>query len=89
MQQALNILIAEGKQTVIIVAHRLSTIKDADEILVLNKGQIIERGNHDELVSQGGAYKKLVERQLVSMALDAAEVAEKKEAERLITMLTQ
>lgn len=89
MQQALNILIAEGKQTVIIVAHRLSTIKDADEILVLNKGQIIERGNHDELVSQGGAYKKLVERQLVTMALDEAEVAEKKEAERLITMLTQ
>lgn len=67
----------------------MSTIKDADEILVLNKGVIIERGNHDALVSQGGAYKKLVERQLVTMALEGDELAEQKEKEAILTMLTK
>jgi ABC-type multidrug transport system ATPase subunit len=55
--------------SVVIIAHRLSTIKDADEILVLNKGEIVERGNHDFLVSQDGPYKKLVNRQLVKEKL--------------------
>jgi ABC-type multidrug transport system fused ATPase/permease subunit len=51
-----------SSQTVVVIAHRLSTIKDADEILVLNKGLVVEKGTHDELVELGGAYKKLVER---------------------------
>jgi ATP-binding cassette subfamily B protein len=38
------------------IAHRLSTIKDADQILVLNKGEIIERGNHDQLLELNGYY---------------------------------
>jgi len=38
------------------IAHRLSTIKDADQILVLNKGEIIERGNHDQLLALNGYY---------------------------------
>lgn len=49
-------------QTVIVIAHRLSTIRDADEIIVLQKGQIMERGKHDELLALNGTYKKLVER---------------------------
>ena len=56
----------ELTQTVIVIAHRLSTIKDADEILCLNKGVIVERGTHEELIEMNGQYKALVERQLMT-----------------------
>ena len=50
-------------RTSIVIAHRLSTVRDADQILVLEKGSIIERGTHDELVSKGGLYSELYNRQ--------------------------
>lgn len=50
-------------RTSIVIAHRLSTVRDADQILVLEKGQIVECGTHDELVSQGGLYADLYNRQ--------------------------
>ena len=53
-------------RTSIVIAHRLSTIKNADEIIVLQKGEIIERGTHESLITQNGFYKKLVEMQEIS-----------------------
>ena len=51
-------------RTVIIVAHRLSTVKNANIIVVLDKGQIIEEGTHQELTASKGVYFQLVKNQL-------------------------
>ncbi len=56
-------LFSAGK-TVVVVAHRLSTVKNADQIVVLEKGEIVERGTHDELISKKGKYFELVKNQL-------------------------
>jgi ATP-binding cassette subfamily B protein len=53
----------KGK-TVIVVAHRLSTVKNADQIVVLDDGKIVEIGNHTELTAKKGAYYQLVKNQL-------------------------
>lgn len=52
------------RKTVIVVAHRLSTVKNADNIIVLNKGQIVEQGTHKELTRLQGFYYNLVKNQL-------------------------
>ncbi len=61
VQDAINKMMQN--RTTIVIAHRLSTIKYADEIIVLNKGEIAERGNHNQLIEQNGIYKKLVDMQ--------------------------
>lgn len=63
VQDAINNMMQQ--RTSIVIAHRLSTIRNADEIIVLQKGEIAERGTHDELLIKGGIYKKLVEMQEV------------------------
>ena len=64
VQSALDSIIKSKKITTIIIAHRLSTIRNADKILLLNKGEIIESGTHEELLELNGEYKKLVSKQL-------------------------
>lgn len=61
VQEALSKVMTN--RTSIVVAHRLSTIRNADEIIVLAKGRIVERGKHDELVARGGVYKRLTDLQ--------------------------
>ena len=46
-------------RTTLVIAHRLSTIRDADVIMVVNDGYIVEKGNHDTLLAQNGAYATL------------------------------
>ncbi len=63
VQDAINNLMKD--RTSIVIAHRLSTVRHADEIIVLQKGEIVERGRHEELIAHEGLYRRLVEMQEV------------------------
>ena len=64
VQNALSNLMK--KRTTLVIAHRLSTIKDADEIIVLNEGNIVEKGNHSGLIKLNGHYKQLIDLQNIT-----------------------
>ena len=60
-------------RTSIIISHRVSAVREADVILVLDEGRLAERGVHDELVRAGGVYARLLERQLLAEELGAVD----------------
>jgi len=64
VQEALDRLL-QGRTT-IVIAHRLSTVKNADRVVVLEQGRIVQEGTHTELVQATGLYRRLVERQFVA-----------------------
>ena len=70
LQMAIECITKKYNITTIIIAHRLSTVKNADEILFLDKGEIIEKGRHEELLEKEGEYFKLVKNQLIKTNLD-------------------
>ncbi|PSR06494.1 MAG: antibiotic ABC transporter ATP-binding protein, partial [Bacteroidetes bacterium SW_10_40_5] len=67
IQQATDILLRE--RTSIVIAHRLATIKSADQILVMDKGEIKERGTHDQLIEQDGLYRRLIKLQFTELVV--------------------
>jgi len=74
------------ERTSIVVAHRISTVKDADEILVLDEGRIAERGTHQALLEQGGLYASMYRRQLLEEELEVDE--EQQEHEKRVRATT-
>ena len=64
VQDALNRQMKD--RSVLIIAHRLSTVENADRIIVIDEGRVVEEGSHSELMAQAGLYSKLVYKQLLS-----------------------
>ncbi|MCT7967929.1 ABC transporter ATP-binding protein/permease [Laspinema sp. D1] len=79
VQQAIERLSRD--RTTLVIAHRLSTVKNADKIAVLDKGQVVETGTHEELLSKGGYYAKLYSMQF---SLDTQDLVKKARSETLI-----
>ena len=55
-------------KTIIMIAHRLKTVRDADQIVVIDEGKIAQKGTHEELMQQGGIYKKFVEQRNLAVS---------------------
>jgi ATP-binding cassette subfamily B protein len=60
-------------RTCILISHRVSTVKEADEIVVMNQGRIVERGTHEQLLDQEGYYAELHRRQLLEQEIEVSE----------------
>jgi ATP-binding cassette subfamily B protein len=69
IKEALDLILANS--TSILIAHRLSTVKTCDRIIVMREGQIIEEGNHDDLIRQGGHYAELYNTYFRHQSLEA------------------
>ena len=74
VRQALEDLMAE--RTTVVIAHRLSTVRDADTIVVMEEGRVVEQGTHRSLMQEGGLYQRLVAHQLAGGAAEPEERSE-------------
>jgi len=89
VQDALDQLLAREKRTTVIIAHRLTTIRNADVIVVIAEGKVVEKGTHDSLMaSEGGHYRKLVEKQEHSLDTGALVEANKNGSEPNLASIT-
>jgi len=70
VQEAIDRLLSTGGRTILVVAHRLSTVVNADKIVVMDKGKCVETGKHEDLVAKGGIYSSLVHKQLSAANTD-------------------
>jgi ATP-binding cassette subfamily B (MDR/TAP) protein 1 len=75
--------VAAASRTTVCVAHRLSTVRNADNIVVLSQGEIVEQGTHDALLAQNGMYANLVNAQHISSTADEEKAGTKVEEEEL------
>jgi ATP-binding cassette subfamily B protein len=60
------------QRTSILISHRISTVRDSDQIIVLERGRLVERGRHETLIAQGGLYAELYKKQLLEEELAAS-----------------
>jgi ATP-binding cassette subfamily B protein len=82
IQTAIRSVMAD--RTVFLIAHRISTLRNADEIIVLDRGRTVQRGNHDKLVRQPGLYRETYRIQYADRP-DELDVAASKASEKWVT----
>lgn len=80
---------ASQNRTTIVIAHKLATIRNADNIVVLSKGKIMEQGRHDDLVARNGVYSTLVKAQDLSPSGDKGDMEKSREKESEVTNMVE